>query len=282
MSILAGLSKFGLDKLEEADVYAKEEESKKPVEAKKEEPKQQKIEDFVFDRKYVCPVCDKEFLSPTLKGKQVKLVGQDSDLRPKYVPIDPIKYDVIACEKCGYAALTRYFDKITTPQAKLIKSEISSSFHGLTHTLDMDYDDAIERYQLALGNAIVKKARTSERAYICLKLAWIIRAKMEELDVDLPDYDEQVKLLKSDEMELLENALEGFVSARQTEDFPMCGMDTDTVDYIIAATAIKFMKFDLASRMVSGILVSNTANSRIKDRARDLKDKIIQYKKMEE
>ncbi len=274
MSILSGLGNLGLGKLENADVFA--EEKKEEKKAASPEPKKMTIEDFVFDKKFSCPVCYQEFANPTLKGNKARLVGQDSDLRPKYDPIDPLKYDVVACPNCGYAALTRYFDKITPPQAKLVKAEISKSFKSLKHVLDISYDDAIERYQLALANAIVKRGKSSEKAYICLKLAWIVRAKMEALDVDLPDYDTQVNSLKKDEMELLQNAFDGFINARQTEDFPMCGMDETTVDYIISVTATKFEKYDVASKLIAGILTDPNANPRIKDKARDLKEDVLQ------
>ncbi|MCR5222611.1 MAG: DUF2225 domain-containing protein [Lachnospiraceae bacterium] len=279
MSVLSGLGNLGLGNLEGADVFGAEKEAAQAQKAEAAEPKKPTIDDFVFDKKYSCPVCYKEFMNPTMKGNKAKMIGQDSDLRPKYEPIDPIKYDVIACPHCGYAALTRYFDKITPPQAKLVKQEISSSFKSLKQVRDLSYDDAIERYQLALGNAIVKRARSSEKAYICLKLAWIVRAKMEALDIDLPDYDEQVSELKKDEMELLQNALDGFLNARQTEDFPMCGMDEAMVDYIISVTAAKFEKFDVASKLISGILTDPKANPRIKDKARDLKEDILHMKK---
>lgn len=274
MSILSGLGNLGLSNLESADVF----EEEKPK-TKEEEAKKQTIDDFVFDKKYSCPVCYEEFMNPTMKGGKVKMVGQDSDLRPKYEPIDPIKYDVIVCPKCGYAALTRYFDKIMPPQAKLVKENVSKSFKGIKHVLDMSYDEAIERYQLALANAIVKKAKASEKAYLCLKMAWVVRAKIEALDIDMPDYDSQVTEFKNDEMELLKNALDGFINARQTEDFPMCGMDETTVDYIISVTAVKFERYDIASKLIAGIITNPSANPRVKDKARDLKEQILASKK---
>lgn len=280
MSILSGLGKLGLSNLEQAEVFTEDKKEEKNEEAS-QEPKKLLITDFVFDKKYECPVCYKEFVSPTVKGAKVKMIGQDSDLRPRYEPLDPMKYDVIVCPNCGYAALTRYFDKIMPPQAKLVKEEISKSFRGIKHALDLSYDDAIERYQLALGNAIVKKGKASEKAYICLKMAWIVRGKMESLSTDLDDYDEQMSDLRQDEMELLKNAFDGFITARQTEDFPMCGMDESTVDFIISVTAIKLDRIDIASKLVSGLLVNPSANSRIKDKARELKEAIIRNTKSE-
>ena len=68
------------------------------------------------------------------------------------------------------------------------------------------------------------------------------------------------------------NALNGFVMARQTEEFPIAGMDSTTLDYLMAALAVETGQKDIASRMISEILTSRVANSRIKDKARTLKE----------
>ena len=60
----------------------------------------------------------------------------------------------------------------------------------------------------------------------------------------------------------------------------MCGMDEPTVDYVIAVTATKFEQFDVASKLVSSIITSVSANPRMKDKARDLKDQIVKQVKM--
>ncbi len=279
MSVLSGLGDLGLSNLEGADLFASEE--KKPVSGSNGEPqkKQHGIEEYVFEKTYTCPVCDSKFMNPTVKNGKTKMVGQDFDLRGKYEPIDPTKYDVIVCPECGYAALSRYFDKIMPPQAKQVREEISKSFKNtMNNGPDLSYDDAIARYQLALANAVVKRAKDSEKAYICWKLTWVVRAKREELDMNLPDYERQEKELLKDEIELMTNALGGFINARQKEDFPISGMDENTLDYVISAIAVKIGKYDIARKLLPGILTSRSANDRIKDKARDLKDLIAQNK----
>ena len=72
----------------------------------------------------------------------------------------------------------------------------------------------------------------------------------------------------------LKNAYELFLEARGTESFPMAGMDEMTVDYLIAALAIRNDQPDVAKRMVSGILGSFSATSRMKDKARALLENI--------
>ena len=140
------------------------------------------------------------------------------------------------------------------------------------------YDHAKKLYQLALANAVVKKAKNSEKAYICLKTAWVVRGETQRLDPSAADYENKKKENDAQERELLTNALNGFVMARQSEDFPIAGMDSTTLDYLIAALAYETDQFDIASKMISELLTSRTANSRIKDKARMLKELMAEKK----
>lgn len=274
MGILSGLARFGLGKLENMELY---EEPKKAENADVGKPKPQALQeqDFLFDKSCTCPICDKEFKTRTVKVGKAKLAGSDLDLRPRYDQIDMLKYDVIMCPFCGYAALSRFFKFITAPQAKNIKKTISETFQPQKEMKEVyTYDEALERYKLTLANAIVKQTRASEKAYICLKTAWLLRGKAEHLDKSLPDYEEQKKQCEAEENEFLHNALDGFIAARQSESFPMCGMDEPTVDYLIAVTAMRFEQYDLSSKMIAGIMQS-AANPRMKDKTRDLKEMLV-------
>ena len=51
-------------------------------------------------------------------------------------------------------------------------------------------------------------------------------------------------------------------------------MDETTLDYLMANLAKQIGKNDEAARIISKILVSKTANPKIKDKARDLKDSL--------
>ena len=272
--LLSGLEQFGLTNLENMDLYEKpkkveKDEQGKPVPVMQEQ-------DFLFDKSYTCPICDREFKARTVKIGKAKLVGSDLDLRPRYEQIDLLKYDIIMCPSCGYAALSRFFKFLTSPQAKNIQKAISATFKPQKETKEVyTYDEALERYKLTLANAIVKQAKASEKAYICLKTAWLLRGKAEHLDKNLPDYEEQKKQCEDEENEFLRNALEGFLAARQTESFPMCGMDEPTVDYLISVTAMRFEQYDVASRLITGILTSPGANPRMKDKARDVKEMLM-------
>jgi len=270
--IFSGLDKLGLGKLEKVEVF--ENDSKKEGEKKAAEKTAALTEaDFLFERTYICPVCDKEFHSKKVRTGKVKLLAADTDLRPKYQLVDCLKYDAVACPHCGYAALDRFFKFMMPAQARLIRENISANFKGLPATDNIyTYDDALERHQLALLNTVIKKAKESERAYTCLKMAWICRGKAESLPEETPDRKKQLEELHAQEKELLENAYTGFQAAFSKETFPMCGMDEVTVSYLLAELARRIGKYEESSRWISRVLISREANERIKNRAREIKE----------
>lgn len=285
MGLLAGLEKLGLGNLEAMELYEQPKakaENEGAAGEKKAVPTVQE-QDLLFDKSYTCPLCDKEFKSKTVKVGKAKLIGTDMDLRPKYEIVDMLKYDVISCPHCGYTALSRFFKFLTAPQAKKVKQIISKSYKS-PKIIEMtySYEVALDRYKLALANAIVKQSKASEKAYICLKTGWLLRGMQEALKDNDPEYDKKKKELLDQENEFIKNAYDGFINARQTENFPMCGMDESTVDYLLAVLAMKFEQYDVATRLVASILASTSANPRMKDKAREVKEmlvKVIREKK---
>lgn len=272
--LLSGLDYFGLGKLEGMTLF--EAPKEKEAEGKAAAPVMQE-QDFIFDKTYTCPVCDKEFKEKTVKVGKAKLTGSDRDMRPRYEQIDMLKYDVIMCPHCGYTSLSRYFKFLTGPQLKKIKENICANFKPAPKT-DKEiysYEDALERYKMALVNAIVKQTKASEKAYICLKTGWLLRGQGEHLDKEAADYQTKKADIDAQENEFLKNAFDGFLAARQSEGFPMCGMDECTVDYLIAVLAMRFGQYDVSSKLIAGVIVSPAANPRMKERARDVKEELV-------
>lgn len=275
--LLDGLGKLGLGNLEGMDLYADKEKAE--AEKKKAQAPEIKETDFIFDKTYECPVCYEKIKAKTIKASKARMVRTDQDLRPIYEHIEPLKYDVVLCPHCGYATLARYFGGLTASQIKAVKENISKSYHSITQDKETyTYEDALYRYKLCLVNSIVKKGKASEKAYICLKAGWLLRSYQDSI-TQSGQQTEKLPELKKQEQEFLKNALDGFISARQTEDFPMCGMDEITVEYLISVLAIEFEKYDIASKLIAGILASTTASSRMKDKARDVKDLLMAKRK---
>ena len=275
--LLSGLSELGLGNMENIDLYTEPEE--KPAEDRTPE-KTQKMKyqekDFIFDKKYECPVCYESFKEKTVRSGKLRLMGTDKDLRPLYEQMEPLKYDVVLCPHCGYATLTRYFGGLTASQIKSVRENISSSFHAPESVGDIyTYEEALNRYKLCLASTIVKHGKASEKAYICLKAGWLLRSMGEELDTEEADYKKKLQSIREQEKEFLRNALEGFITARQSESYPVCGMDEITLEYLIAVLAMGFEQYEVASKLIANVLVSPSANHRTKDRAREIKEELL-------
>lgn len=277
MGIFSGLEKFGFNENENLEVYDTGNTTEKQEAKDGQSHLDSNVEeaDLLFDKSHVCPLCDTSFTTRTVKTGKAKIISHDSDLRPKYSHIDVLKYDAIVCPECGFAAMSRYFKPISPTQAKWIREQISSNFQGFSIPKDTySYDDAIAMHKLALMSTIVKHGKVSERAYCCLKLAWLNRGKWEECQDE-----EEKKQIKQEELELIEKAFEGFSDAFSKEGFPMCGMDELTVTFLVADLARQLKKFDTALQWSYKVISSMNANERIKDKARMLKDQIFEEQK---
>jgi len=274
-NLFSGLESLGLGNLSGVKLFDSKEKEKEQEKKAAAQHAEIKEEDLLFDKHFTCKVCDKEFKSKMVRTGKVKLLGSDSDLRPKYQYVDSLKYDAVVCPYCGYAALNRFYNYMTDNQARLIKANISANFKGLKESGDiLTYDEAITRHKLALVNTVVKHAKASEKAYTCLKLGWLCRGKAETLPEDTPNYEEVKAQLATQEKDFITNAYEGFVAAFSKEPFPMCGMDELTLTYLSADLARQIGRYDEALRLIARVLTSKQANDRIKTKAREMKELI--------
>lgn len=280
MGILDGLSKFGIKNVSSEDMYREETGGTKltaegeAVEASPED----KERELIFAKTYECVVCDAKFKSMTLKSSKARLLHMDQDLRPVFEGIEPIKYEPVVCPNCGYSVMAKFMKPLTSVQRKSIIDNISQTFNKKEMKEDIvSYDDALERIQLCLASAIVRHAKASEKAYICLKGGWLCRSYLEYIEASgNPEFTPAfIEEIRNNEIEYMDNAYEGFVNARQSEDFPIAGMDENTLDLMLAVMAKDRGRYDVASKMIASVLQSGVASSKLKDRARDLKDEVV-------
>ena len=285
-NLLSGLGKFGLDENVANNIFEDENTvAKKNADGSvTKEAAAPKETDFLLLKAVRCPICDGTFRTIQIKSGRAKRKEPDLDLRPRFEHIDTNKYDITTCPKCGYTAMNRYFGPMSSVQNKLVKEGVCDKFktpptQEITEVKTYTYDEAIELFKLALYCTIVKKGPTSEKAYECLKLAWLLRGKMEELATDMEKNKEAIIACQKEYASFYAQAFEGFVKAMSSENYPMCGMDQSTVDLLIAAMAFNLGKYDYSSRFVSSLIVSRTAGANIKKRAHELKEKIVEKMK---
>lgn len=248
----SGLEEFGFKDLNNVELYKQEDESISEVKSKDDfNPL-----NFLYEKSFSCPVCGNEIKAKAVKNGKTRLLSKDTDLMPRHAPINPMFYDVVICPKCGYAALAKYFDKIKHEQTLVIKSTLTPKFKPKVYPDEYDVDIAIERYKLSLLNSVVKNSKVSERAYTCLKLGWMYRLKDDS----------------ENELKFLEQALVGFRDAFTKEPFPICGMDTYTLIYLLGELSRRLGLTEDAMRWFGKVIVTPGVNPKLKEMARDQKD----------
>lgn len=278
MNLLSGLEKFGLDISKGSNLFEDEDSKKKKAGSGEAAEEHIPTEDeFLLEKNVQCKICDKTFKTKMVKNGRVKRLEPDKDLRPRFQYIDTLKYDVTSCPYCGYTAMNRYFEHIVPAQMKLIREEICSKFQPtmISNEKTISYDEAIERYKLALINTIVKKGKNSERAYTCLKISWLLRGKGETMPENTEEEKKARAECKQEEEMFYKQAYEGFMLATAKEMFPICGMEQSTVDYILSYMSFHFGKYEIASKYLASVITSPSASRRMKDMALDLKEQIM-------
>ncbi len=268
-----------LEQKRKAEAAAARKKKEEEAAAKKKRQEIQEV-DLLLNKTTHCPVCDKTFMTRSVKSGKARRLQPDFDLRPRFSNIDTNKYDVASCPYCGYTAMKRDFPHLTKGQIMLVREGVCSKFQASAAVDDelatYTYEEAIGRYELALYNTVVKKGKTSEKAYACLKISWLYRGWLEELGEKGITEGEVVENCRKEEKEYYSEAYEGLVKAVASESFPVCGMEESTMNLLLANMAFRLGKTDVASKLVSSILVSPTASAQAKDRARDLKEEILE------
>lgn len=254
MNLFKELFKLGFSELEKVKVYEPHETETKQL--GEIEEKSISIESVLYDKKYECPLCERKFTTKTVKSGKNRHMKSDTDLKAYFSIVDPSLYEVIHCE-CGYTAIERTFYQITPKQKELIREEICKKFKQPPMGPYRSVADAVILYKLALLNAIVKKSKMGERAYICLKIAWLYR-----------DLDDVLQ-----EKAFIEKALEGFSQSLGKENYPLFHLDEYTVMYIVAELYRRMDRKQEAMKYVGSLILSGAPN-RLKEKARDLRDLI--------
>lgn len=283
MALLYDLGKFGLGKVEGKAIFSVDEHvERSPKETLASETQYLRTADEslqmeeeserIFAKSMECPLCEHKFKLVTPKANKQRRVGMDLDLRPTYQGIDIQKYNVLSCPKCGYSTLSYCWGKLMPMQVKRLNAQLVANFvpQEPKEARAYTYAEALDLYRLAMATSLIKDSKISDRAYIILRAAWLLRGWREHLPEDDPRVADMIK----EENEYLNFAYEGFTEARMTEDFPMCGMDEVTVTYLIAALACYFGDYAISLKLIAGILTSYAATEHVKDKARELKEMI--------
>ncbi len=212
----------------------------------------------LFDKQVVCPVCNAHFKNKTVKSKSPRVISKDSDFFIRYSVINPYFYDVVICNSCGYAAMKSDFENIKSHKKELVLSNVTPKWKPREYPDILDEKLAIERYKLALLNALLLNLSDSTKAMISLKIAWMHR------------------LLNNNEQEtvFLKQALDAFNNAYIYEIFPIYGLQRDSLMYLLGELNRKLGEYPIALQWFSKTIVSTNSSYKVKEMARTGRDSI--------
>ncbi|WP_195263818.1 DUF2225 domain-containing protein [Clostridium sp. 1001275B_160808_H3] len=215
----------------------------------------------LFLKEVNCPVCENSFKTPTVKVNASRVTSRDSDLFIRYSVENPYLYEVWLCPSCGYAALKTDFNKIRDFQIKLVKEKITPKWVNREYDIPFTEKISIERYKLALVNSLVIESKNSTKAMLCLKIAWMYRLLMDEVN----------------EKNYINQALIAFNDTFINEKLPVYGLDRFSIMYLIGELHRRVGDDTSALRWFSEVITSIGAPQKVKEMARDGKDKIRRY-----
>ncbi len=201
-----------------------------------------------------CPVCDQPFAATKLRYGVYRVSDQDSDFALNCEGVNPILYDIWVCPNCGYAAFQENFAEISAKDKKIIATEISSHWQTKDYSGERTLDAALETFKLALYGSQLRKAKSSEIAKTCLRIAWLYRWKADPR-----------------ETEFLTFAAEYYSDAYQYEDFPLDRLDEPHCLYLIAELYRRAGNVEEAARWFGTFFNNRQAreNRSLADMARD-------------
>ncbi len=212
---------------------------------------------YIGYKEFTCPCCSQKFKDYVARKVKIRIIDSDIDLRPICEPIEPLYYDTLMCPKCGYTTLTMFIDnKLNTVQRNKIQEKITPFFKYTESTFNISKESVIQRYKMAILSHMIKNSNISEQAYICLKLAWVYRINEE----------------KKKETDFLIKAVTGFEKAYTEEEFPLCGLDELTCEYLLGVIYSIIGQNDKSLKWLGKVIVSKQyGKEKLKDKAKDLK-----------
>lgn len=266
MKLSVDLNDLGLPEYKVEELYPLGEMTYYDIEepVKRSEEGGEPEDSFIYVKEFDCPLCGKKAANPIAKIAKLRPLGTEKDLRTRYKYFEPLKYDVLCCEGCGYAAIQTNFKPLAKPHKLLLDEKIRRPFQpGILKTGVLSFEDAILRYKRAITCSKVRLGKNGEIASLCLRMAWLLRSYSEWVTEE-----SLVQEIKQEEIKYLAAAREGLVLARQKEG-SVPGMPDLTVDYLIGILSMKLGYFQDAQKLFMAVIGNGMAAASQKDKARD-------------
>ncbi|WFD09555.1 DUF2225 domain-containing protein [Tepidibacter hydrothermalis] len=182
----------------------------------------------LYDKKVKCPICKNEFTTKKVKTSALRIDKRETDLYVHYKTVNPYLYSVWVCPKCGYAAMESKFNNIKKYHHSIIAENITSLWKPKDYGKKRNIYEAIQTHKLAIHEGNVLNWEKSYIGGLSLRLSWLYRLKGDkELEIKFQKY-----------------ALIIFTDCFSKEVFPMAGMDSASMAYLIGELNRRFQNYE--------------------------------------
>lgn len=219
---------------------------------------------LLYDKEVNCLCCKNTFTSKKVKASKLRLIKKDEDLLSHYKVMNPIKYSIFICPKCGYAASESKYEKIRKNDIEIIKKEITPNWNPRDLGDIRDNQMAVEAYKLALLQGSLLNYSKLDIGSISLNIAWLYRLMSNE----------------EEEKRFLNIARDKFIEAYDKESLSGTNMNDTKLSYLIAELSYRIEDMEIANKWFiisiesAGMKLNPTLNDMARERWRLIKEKI--------
>lgn len=211
--------------------------------------------DIYYQKKYACPVCEKNFTSLRIRVSALKKIRDDSDFCPYYEGENPIFYDTIVCPHCGYAAPLHLFSNLDKEEKEALTEQVAANWKKKDYTGIRTRQEAVNCYRLALYCSQLRNLPSGAMASLAMRLAWLYRLGKEKEKEDF----------------FLKHAQDLYEKAYQKEDLPIGNLKEDALLYLLGEINRRLKNYDEAIRWFNQQVLLPKEKNRpfIKERTRE-------------
>ncbi|WP_406676718.1 DUF2225 domain-containing protein [Moorella sp. ACPs] len=206
----------------------------------------------LYDKRYQCLFCGREFTNKKLRLSKVRRVKRDSDLCAYFEGENPYFYEVAVCPHCGYA-FTSSFGPVKKERRELIIKEYIQKITRKDYTGPRNLNDALNVHKLGLLCGNLNQEKSSVLAGLCLHIAWFYRYIQEE----------------EQEKKYLRYACDLYQEAYQKESGTAGGGSPNLIIYLIGELEGRLGNYQTATQWLARLLQVRHLEPYLRDLLRD-------------
>lgn len=132
-------------------------------------------EEFLFQKKVVCPVCNQTFNTDIVRSTKLRLQCIEPDFRQRFIDFEPLWYLIWVCPHCYYANFNYQFTQISPDRKKHLQDICMGLKDKLffAYTDPRDVDQVFIAYYLALNSIINHRPDAEQLGRVWLRLSWL-------------------------------------------------------------------------------------------------------------